>query len=112
LKGCTCSSARTADKWWRLEYRFGGRADGKPGKAEKVLALGVYPDVSLKRAREKRDETRRLLADNIDPGTQRKQEEHQRRVAQLQTFEAVAREWLTKQSWGESHGARNARRLE
>ena len=41
----------------------------------------------------------------IDPGTQRKQEEHQRRVAQLQTFEAVAREWLTKQSWGESHGA-------
>jgi len=32
-----------------------------------------------------------------------------RDVAQLQTFEAVAREWLTKQSWGESHGARNAR---
>jgi putative addiction module killer protein len=60
-----------------------------------------------------RNETkRRLLADDIDPGTQRKQEEHQRRVAQLRTFEAVAREWLTKQSWGESHGARNTRRLE
>src|SRR5688572_33073089 len=81
-------------------------------KRGRNLSLGVFPEVSLKRAREKRDEARRLLADGIDPGVQRKQEEHQRRVAQLQTFEAVAREWLTKQSWGESHGARNARRLE
>jgi hypothetical protein len=85
-------------KWWRFKYRYGARADAKPGKAEKNLSLGVLPEVSLKRAREKRDEARRLLADNIDPSTQRKQEEHQRRVAQLQTFEAVACEWLTKQS--------------
>lgn len=111
-KGLYLLVTKDGHKWWRLKYRFGGRADGKPGKAEKVLALGVFPEVSLKRAREKRDEARRLLADHIDPGTQKKQEEHQRRVAQLQTFEAVAREWLTKQSWGESHGARNARRLE
>lgn len=54
-------------KWWRMKYRFGPRKDGKPGKAEKVLALGVYPDVSLKRAREKRDDARRLLADGVDP---------------------------------------------
>lgn len=46
-------------KWWRFKYRYGGRADGKPGKAEKNLSLGVFPEVSLKRAREKRDEARR-----------------------------------------------------
>lgn len=98
-------------KWWRFKYRFGARPDGKPGKAEKSLALGVFPEVSLKRAREKRDEARRLLADNIDPSARRKQEEHERRIARLHTFEAVARDWLTKQRWGESHAARNARRL-
>ncbi|WP_349263206.1 Arm DNA-binding domain-containing protein [Steroidobacter sp.] len=70
-------------KSWRLKYRFGGRADGKPGTAEKVLTLGVFPDVSLKRAREKRDEARRLLADQH---RSRYSEDHQRRVAQLQTF--------------------------
>lgn len=53
----------TGQKWWRLKYRFGARKDGKPGQAEKMLSLGVYPDVSLKRARERRDEARQLLAD-------------------------------------------------
>src|SRR5687768_13432777 len=57
-KGLYLLVSKDGHKWWRLKYRFGGRADGKPGKAEKVLALGVYPDVSLKRAREKRDEAR------------------------------------------------------
>jgi hypothetical protein len=42
-------------KWWRLKYRFGGK--------EKRLSLGVYPDVSLKDARNRRDDSRRLLAD-------------------------------------------------
>jgi integrase len=99
-------------KWWRFKYRFGSRADGKPGKAEKALALGVYPEVSLKRAREKRDEARRLLADGIDPSAERKATQETQRVAHLGTFEAVAREWLKRQSWGESHGAKNIRRLE
>src|SRR5581483_6387153 len=44
---------------WRLRYRY--------AKVEKLLSLGNYPDISLKRAREKRDEARRLLADGIDP---------------------------------------------
>jgi hypothetical protein len=44
---------------WRLKYRMHGK--------EKLLAIGAYPEVSLKRAREKRDEARRLLADGIDP---------------------------------------------
>jgi Arm DNA-binding domain len=45
-------------KLWRLAYRFGGK--------QKTLAIGVYPTVTLKHAREKRDEAKRLLADNIE----------------------------------------------
>ena len=53
-----------AGKYWRLAYRFGGK--------QKTLALGVYPDVTLARAREKRDDARKLIADGIDPGEHRK----------------------------------------
>lgn len=70
---------------WRLRYRLGG--------VEKLFALGVYPDVTLKRAREKRDEARELIADGIDPNVKRKAE----RAAQADTFEAVATEWLELQ---------------
>jgi integrase len=76
----------TADQYqgrlWRFRYRVNG--------TEKLLALGTYPDVSLKRAREKRDEARRLLADSVDPNVQRKTE----RAASTETFEAIGREWL------------------
>jgi integrase len=71
---------------WRLRYRYGG--------AEKLLSFGNYPDVSLKRAREKRDEARRLIADGVDPSVQRKVE----RSAQTETFEAIAREWLANRA--------------
>lgn len=47
-------------KYWRMQYRF----DGK----QKMLALGVYPDISLADARTRRDEARKLLANGIDPG--------------------------------------------
>jgi integrase len=70
---------------WRLKYRIHGK--------EKLLAIGAYPDVSLKRAREKRDEARRLLADGIDPSAARKAE----KIADANTFEAIAREWLELQ---------------
>ena len=49
--------APSGGKWWRLKYRIGGK--------EKRLSLGVYPDVGLKDAREKRDAARKLLADGI-----------------------------------------------
>ena len=80
-------------KLWRFKYR-------RPvTKKENLLALGAYPDLSLKRAREKREEARTLLADDIDPGEQRKAE----KAAGLQragnSFEVVAREWLAKQTW-------------
>src|SRR5579863_5182906 len=54
----------TGGKWWRLKYRYAGK--------EKRLSLGVYPDVSLKEARERRDAARKLLSNDIDPGVRRK----------------------------------------
>jgi integrase len=53
-------------KYWRLKYRFGGK--------EKTLALGVYPEVSLADAREKRSDARNLLRNGIDPSAARRQE--------------------------------------
>jgi len=67
---------------WRLKYRIAGR--------EKLLSLGRLRDVPLRRAREKRDEARRLIADGIDPSDQRKAA----KLARVDTFAAVAEEWL------------------
>lgn len=50
-------------KWWRLKYRFGGK--------EKKLALGVYPDVTQKVARDRRYQAVKLLDDNVDPSEHR-----------------------------------------
>jgi integrase len=76
-----------AGKYWRLAYRFGGK--------QKTLALGVYPDVSLARAREKRDEARKLIADDIDPGELRKATKTQQAERAANSFEAIAREWFS-----------------
>jgi hypothetical protein len=104
----------TGQKWWRLKYRFGPRREGKARQPEKMLSLGVYPDVSLKRARERRDEARKLLADGIDPSAERKAAEHAQRVAHLHTFEAIARTWMdrNKTKWTASHATRTQRRFE
>jgi integrase len=76
----------TGGRLWRLKYRMRGR--------EKLISLGAYPDVGLKRAREKRDEARKLIADGIDPSAVRQE----RRTALLETFEGVAQEWLELQT--------------
>lgn len=93
-------------KWWRLAYRF----DGK----QKQLSLGVYPDVGLKEARERRDAARTLLANGVDPSENRKAAKAARAAQAENSFETVAREWYAKQreSWNESHGTRILRRLE
>jgi integrase len=91
-------------RWWRMEYR-------RPGTHKKnMLSLGVYPDVSLRKARERRDEARTLLADGIDPGDQRKAQQ----AAGAETFEAIAREWFAKHSpnWAPGHSSKIIRRLE
>lgn len=73
-------------KYWRQKYRFGGK--------EKLLAHGVYPDVSLKEARGRRDEARKLLANGVDPGGAKKAVKAARVLQTANSFEALAREWL------------------
>jgi integrase len=91
-------------KWWRWKYRFGGK--------EKRLSLGVYPHVSLKAAREKRDTLRQQVAAGVDPGEARKAEKQV--AAGAESFEALAREWHAKFSpvWAPSHSHGIIRRLE
>lgn len=72
-------------RYWRMKYRVMGR--------EKLLSIGVYPDVSLAVARQKRDEARRSLAAGDDPGAIKKAEKQARKIATANTFEAIAREW-------------------
>ena len=75
-------------KLWRLAYRFLGK--------QKALALGSYPRVTLGEARRKRDEAKRLLADGIDPGAERKRQKLTAKLSAETTFRAVADEWLAK----------------
>jgi integrase len=92
-------------KWWRLRYWL----NSKEGR----LSLGTYPDVSLKMARERRDEARRLIAQGIDPSDARKAQKAVT-VEDENTFERVAREWFAKfqPNWSASHGNRIMRRFE
>ncbi|MFZ1546805.1 MAG: integrase arm-type DNA-binding domain-containing protein, partial [Candidatus Nitrotoga sp.] len=93
-------------KWWRFRSKF----DNK----EKLLSLGVYPDVGLKDARQRRDDARKLLADGIDPGENRKAMKAVKQDRAANSFEVVAREWYAKHApnWVEHHGDRIIRRLE
>ena len=98
--------APSGGKWWRLKYRFGGK--------EKRLSLGVYPDVPLADARDRRDAARKLLAAGKDPSEQRKAEKREAKGRAENSFEAVAREWYRKQShtWVATHATDVWRRLE
>lgn len=93
-------------KWWRLDYRF----DGK----RKTLSMGVYPDVSLKDAREKRDEARKQISQGVDPGEHRKATKAARVDSLANSFEVIAREWFAKNksSWVPGHADKTIRRLE
>ena len=96
----------TGAKWWRLKYRWLGK--------EQLLSLGTYPDVSLKEARDARDEARRLLAQEINPSEHRKARRAAQEDRAANSLEVVAREWFAKHQprWVESHGGRIIRRLE
>ncbi|EPL9181981.1 tyrosine-type recombinase/integrase [Serratia marcescens] len=72
-------------KYWRLKYRFVGK--------EKMLSIGVYPDVSLADARQKRDDARKILAAGGDPGEVKKADKLAQKLSTENTFEAIAREW-------------------
>jgi integrase len=83
-KGLYLLVQSNGSRLWRLKYRV--------DKREKLLALGAYPEVGLKAARQSRDRAREQLAAGIDPGAHRKIQ----KLARGNTFEAVAREWLEK----------------
>ena len=73
-------------KYWRYDYSFMGK--------RRTLAFGIYPDVSLAKARERHHEARRLLAEGVDPSAVKQ--------AATRAFEAVARAWLTHWRTGRS----------
>ncbi len=93
-------------KLWRFKYRFGGK--------EKLLALGTYPEISLKEAHDRRDKARELVALGQDPSEVRKAAEAEQAKAITDTFEAVAREWFANRSttWVPAHADKIIRRLE
>ncbi|MBJ9145891.1 integrase arm-type DNA-binding domain-containing protein [Citrobacter braakii] len=90
-------------KYWRLQYRFGGK--------QKMLALGVYPEITLADARARRDEARKLLANGVDPGDKKKSDKIEQEEAR--TFEQLAVEWhATNKKWSEEHSRRVLKSLE
>ena len=93
-------------RWWRLDYRYGGK--------RKTLSMGVYPEVGLKEARNKRDECRKLLAADVDPGENRKALKASKIEQASNSFEVVSREWFSRQStgWAKGHADKTIRRLE
>lgn len=93
-------------KWWRFKFRFNGK--------ENLLSLGTYPEVSLKTARQKRDDARRLLAEGVNPSEQRKAHKASKRNNALHSFENIAREWLAShmRNKAETHKNKVQRRLE
>ena len=78
----------TGAKWWRFSYRYAGK--------QKTLSFGVYPDIGLKDARERRDEAKKLLAQGVDPGAVRKAQKSGTLERAANSFEVVAREWFEK----------------
>jgi integrase len=107
-------------KYWRLAYRFAGK--------QKTLALGVYPDVPLagywhdpltkkvwvKGARELREDARKLLANDTDPGAVKQAQKATKGEQVANSFEAIAREWFVRHSpnWKENHSSKIIARLE
>ena len=97
---------KNGSKYWRMKYRF--------LEKEKRLALGVYPTIKLKEARDKRDEAKRLLAEGIDPSKARQKQKREIELENRNTFEVIAREWHehNKPEWKAEHAATILKRLE
>jgi len=98
--------APSGGKSWRLKYRFGGK--------EKLLTFGTYPEITLSEAREQRDQARKLLAIDIDPGENKKAQKAALQENSENTFEMIAKEWFGKfaPSWAQNHSEKIIRRLE
>ena len=76
-------------KYWRMKYRYADK--------EKLLAIGVYPTITLKEAREARLQAKKLLSKGIDPSAKKQADKRAIKEAGANTFDALADEWyLTK----------------
>lgn len=104
-KGLYLLVSPSGSKLWKLKYRY----DGK----EKKLSFGPYPEVKLAEARRKRDDAKRLLADDIDPSLLKKERKLARLMGAENSFEIVALEWHAKNvnTWTPDHGKRILARL-
>ncbi|MBK5276289.1 MAG: integrase arm-type DNA-binding domain-containing protein [Desulfuromonadales bacterium] len=96
----------TGGKLWRLQYRF----DGK----QKMLSFGAYPVLSLADARQRREDAKKLLANEVDPGAAKKAQKAIQGEQAADSFEMIAREWMVKFStgWSAVHAATIKERLE
>ena len=83
---------KTSGKYWRMDYRF--------AEKRKTRAIGVYPAVSLAKARKRRESARELLADGVDPSDAKREQKEAVLAESVNTFKAVALEWHRMKSKG------------
>ena len=83
-------------RYWRLKYRIAGK--------EKLLALGVYPDITLAEARQKRADAKKVLTAGGDPGQEKQEEKQAKEQAVANSFERLAMEWHSHKSTSWSEG--------
>jgi len=95
-------------RWWRVKYHWRGK--------EQLLSVGVYPDVSLATARQRCQDTHKLVANDINPSAHRAQKKVAEREAAERTYEAIAKQWLELtgrgRKWTADHIERVRRRQE
>lgn len=96
----------TGGKLWRLQYRFANKQKG--------VAFGSYPEISLSKARQCRDDARKFLANGVDPSSVKKEVAEKKQLESLNTFEAVTRKWYEthRSRWSEGHAKHILSRFE
>jgi integrase len=97
--GLSLAVSLQGGKSWHFRYYWGDR--------QKRMSLGTYPEVSLREARQARDDARALLAKGINPHTDRKQKRQAVRLSSEHTFEAIFHQWLEKHALGIKTGERS-----
>jgi integrase len=105
-KGLYLLIKRSGSKYWRMKYRFANK--------EKTLSFGVYPEVGIPEALEKRDTARKTIREGVDPSIEKKKDKLRRQVDAENSFEAVGREWIALKAkiWAPLHTKRVTRSLE
>jgi integrase len=104
-KGMYLYVTTKGQKYWRLDYRFGGK--------RKTLALGVYHDVSLADARNKRDDAKKQIGNDVDPSDVQRARKIAKTQSQDNSFKSLALEWYEKEKphWSTHHIDRVGRML-